>query len=257
MTSSTGTTVPDGPADGTSGLRGSPVAGPRYRAWAVEVGVLVLLFTAYNVIRAGWGDDPARAFENARRIATGEGWIFRAVEATLNDWLLHAPVLAVAACYFYALMHYVMTPVVLLVSRRHGGWHYWRGYWGIVLASAIGLVGYALLPTAPPRLMPDLGVVDIMRHFADYGWWGDAASAPRGALLGLASCLGLGVPFALIAWGFGWAQRSTTFLRTHLRTINVAGGIVLMLIGLAMVTGAWSLLMTTVQAWVKGFVTPI
>lgn len=152
----------------------------RFGPWAVELGVLVLLFAAYNLIRASWGDDPTTAFANARHIVRGEGWVFRAVELPLNGWLLRFPALAVGACYFYALMHYVMTPVVLLVSRRHGGWHYWRGYWSIVLASALGLVGYALLPTAPPRLMPELGVVDVMRRFADYGWWGAAASAPRG-----------------------------------------------------------------------------
>ncbi|MCD4527264.1 phosphatase PAP2 family protein [Nocardioides sp. cx-173] len=98
----------------------------------------------------------------------------------LNTWIGTVPVVAVTACYFYALMHYVMTPAVLLLSRRHGGWHYWRGYWAIVLASALALAVYAAWPAAPPRLMPDLGIADVMRDFSAYGWWGSAASAPRG-----------------------------------------------------------------------------
>ncbi|CAM3549788.1 cytochrome c biogenesis CcdA family protein [Isoptericola cucumis] len=140
---------------------------------------------------------------------------------------------------------------------------------GLVFVGQIGPLQRVVRPSWTPRVgiagAPVLGVVFGL------GWAPclgptlvaisalsiDAASAPRGALLGLVYCLGLGVPFGLIAWGFGWAQRSTTFLRRHLRTINVAGGIVLMLVGLAMATGAWSLLMTNVQAWVKGFVTPI
>ncbi|GAA1739833.1 cytochrome c biogenesis protein CcdA [Isoptericola hypogeus] len=140
---------------------------------------------------------------------------------------------------------------------------------GLVFVGQIGPLQRVVRPSWTPRVgiagAPMLGVVFGL------GWAPclgptlvaisalsiDAASAPRGALLGLAYCVGLGVPFGLIAWGFGWAHRSTDFLRRHLRTINIAGGVVLMLVGLAMVTGAWSLLMTTVQAWVKGFVTPI
>jgi hypothetical protein len=41
-------------------------------------------------------------------------------------------------------------------------------------------VVYALYPVAPPRLVPDLGVLDVLRDYADHGWWGSAASAPRG-----------------------------------------------------------------------------
>lgn len=77
-------------------------------------------------------------------------------------------------------MHYVMTPVVLLMSRRAGGRQYWRGYWAIVIASTIALLVYAAWPMAPPRLMPDLEINDVMRTYSDYGWWGSAASAPRG-----------------------------------------------------------------------------
>ena len=49
-----------------------------------------------------------------------------------------------------------------------------------MVASAFALVVYALYPVAPPRLVPDLGIVDVMRDYASYGWWGDAASVPRG-----------------------------------------------------------------------------
>lgn len=140
---------------------------------------------------------------------------------------------------------------------------------GLVFVGQIGPLQRVVRPAWTPRVgvlgAPMLGVVFGL------GWAPclgptlvaisalsiDTASAPRGALLGLAYCVGLGVPFLLIAWGFGWAQRSTNFLRRHLRTINIAGGAVLVLIGLAMVTGAWSLLMMTMQGWVRGFVTPI
>ena len=146
----------------------------------VELGAMTILAVIYNTVRAGGGSDKAIAMAHARDIVRIEGWIFEHLELSLDHWIVGVPVLAVAACYFYALMHYVMTPTILVLSRRRGGWQYWRGYWALVVASAIALVIYANWPLAPPRLMPELGTVDVMRHFASAGWWGDAASAPRG-----------------------------------------------------------------------------
>lgn len=148
--------------------------------WVVEMGVLIGLLVAYNVIRAAQGTDAALAVEHSRQVLQLQGSLFFDVEVPLNTWIGTVPVVAVAACYFYALMHYFMTPVVLLMSRRAGGTQYWRGYWAIVIASAIALFVYAAWPMAPPRLVPDLGIADVMRNYSDYGWWGSAASAPRG-----------------------------------------------------------------------------
>lgn len=38
-----------------------------------------------------------------------------------------------------------------------------------------------------------------------------------------------------------------TFLRRHIRGINIAGGVVLVLLGLLMVTGLWTRLMSSLQ----------
>jgi hypothetical protein len=146
----------------------------------IELGAMAILAIIYNTVRAGGGSNRAVAMAHARDIARLEGWVFDHLELSLDHWIVGVPALAVAACYFYALMHYMMTPTILVLSRRRGGWQYWRGYWALVVASAIALVVYANWPLAPPRLMPELGTIDVMQHFADAGWWGDAASAPRG-----------------------------------------------------------------------------
>lgn len=147
----------------------------------IELGAMAVLALIYNTVRAGGGaSNEAAAMANAREIVRLEGALFHHIELNLDHWIVGIPVLAVAACYFYALMHYVMTPAVLILSRRRRGWQYWRGYWALVLASAIALVIYANWPLAPPRLMPELGTIDVMREFAHAGWWGGAASAPRG-----------------------------------------------------------------------------
>ncbi len=69
----------------------------------------------------------------------------------------------------------------------------------------------------------------------------------RAALLGASYSLGLGIPFVLLALGLGWAARSLTFLRRHIRGINIAGGIMLVLLGVLMVTGLWTRLMSSLQ----------
>jgi hypothetical protein len=147
----------------------------------IELGAMAILAIIYNTVRAGGGNNnQALAMAHARDIARIEGAIFDHLELILDHWIVGVPVLAVAACYFYALMHYVMTPTVLVLSRRRGGWQYWRGYWALVVGSAIALVIYANWPLAPPRLMPELGTIDVMRHYSYAGWWGNAASAPHG-----------------------------------------------------------------------------
>ena len=82
-------------------------------------------------------------------------------------------------------------------------------------------------------------------------------SAWQGALLGLAYALGLGIPFLLIALGLGWAGGAVAWLRRHIRAVNIAGGAMLILIGLLMVTGAWNAIMQSLQGWIASVVTVI
>jgi hypothetical protein len=179
-------------------------------AWRGELVVLVGLMIGYNVVRGMGGDDAQDAVVHAWSLVHAEGSVLHWFEKGLNTGLVHLPVLAVVACYAYALLHYAMTPLVLLRSRAIGGPAYWRGYWSLVIASGIALVIYALYPVAPPRLMPELHIVDVLRHFSQYGWWGSAASAPRGigdatnqyAAMPSMHC-GWALWCGLQMWGFG------------------------------------------------------
>lgn len=81
-----------------------------------------------------------------------------------------------------------------------------------------------------------------------------SASPGRGALLGLIYCIGLGIPFVLLALGFEWATTSVTFLKRHIRTINIIGGVLLVIIGLLMVSGLWTVWVYNLQAVIGSFV---
>ncbi|CAD6005718.1 Cytochrome c-type biogenesis protein CcdA (DsbD analog) [Agreia sp. COWG] len=85
----------------------------------------------------------------------------------------------------------------------------------------------------------------------------ESASATRGAVLGLAYCLGLGIPFLLIAWGFSFALRATEWLKRYLRPLNVAGGVLMVVLGILMVSGLWTAFIYQIQGWIGGYVTPI
>ena len=75
------------------------------------------------------------------------------------------------------------------------------------------------------------------------------ATATRGAILGVAYCIGLGVPFVLVALGARWAMGATGFLRRHAQTVTRVGGAVLVVVGLLLVTGAWTEMMGWLRSW--------
>jgi hypothetical protein len=99
-----------------------------------------------------------------------------------EQWLNHAissrAFLALPADYAYATLHYAVTPVALVWLWRARPTAYLSARRTLVAATLIGLVGFALLPLAPPRMLP--GFTDTMALFGDDGWWGTAASAPDG-----------------------------------------------------------------------------
>jgi cytochrome c-type biogenesis protein len=82
----------------------------------------------------------------------------------------------------------------------------------------------------------------------------EGTTAVRGVTLIVAYCLGLGLPFVVLAFGSAGALRGVGWLRRNSRTIQVIGGVLLVAVGVALVTGAWDQFV----GWVRdGFVSEV
>jgi cytochrome c-type biogenesis protein len=82
-------------------------------------------------------------------------------------------------------------------------------------------------------------------------------TAARGFFLVLVYCLGLGVPFLLIALGARWTVRANGWLRRHARAIQLTGGGLLFVVGVLLVTGLWADLVNAIRGPISGFQTPL
>lgn len=150
-------------------------------AWRMEAAILVAVYYAYTAVRGVADSSVASAVAFGWNLQRFSEAAHIDVEMALNRWLLGVPVLAVASCYYYATAHFVVTPTVLFWMHRRHPEHYVQARWTLACTTLVGLAGFFLVPTAPPRLLEGAGYVDTMAHFSAWGWWsGSASAAPAG-----------------------------------------------------------------------------
>ena len=77
----------------------------------------------------------------------------------------------------------------------------------------------------------------------------EGMTAVRGTLLIVGYCLGLGLPFLLVALGSARAMRTVSWMRKHSRSIQIIGGVAMVLVGLALLTGAWGAFINFIRQW--------
>ncbi|BBJ43570.1 inositol phosphorylceramide synthase [Streptomyces antimycoticus] len=161
--------------------RAGAAQGSRPRWWT-ELPLIAVVYAAYSAGRLLARGDVSTAVDHGLAILHFEQRLNIDFESPLNDLFTAHAVIGIPADFAYASLHYVLTPAILLWmwKRRKASDYRFLRTW-LLVSTIIGLIGFTLLPTCPPRLLEaGHGFVDTMAQYRSYGWWGGDASAPRG-----------------------------------------------------------------------------
>src|SRR5262249_55741800 len=153
---------------------GAGRAGPPLPATA-ELATIGAGYGAYALVRLAIHADRHAAFGHAAQLWQAERHVRLTVEPYLNHLTAAHPWLADAAGYYYGLLHFIITPLVLawLYLRRPAA--FGRLPSALVLTTAAANVVFWAWPTAPPRFSVP-GMTDILVTRDIFG-----AAHPRGA----------------------------------------------------------------------------
>ncbi|MFH8792423.1 phosphatase PAP2 family protein [Streptomyces sp. NPDC017941] len=165
---------------GDGGISGNGTSRIRLRWWT-ELPLILLVYGAYSAGRLLARGDVTTAVDHGLSLLRVEKAVHLNLEHPLNRLFTAHASLGVPADFWYASLHYLVTPLILIWMFRSRAVHYAAARTWLMVSTLIGLVGFTLMPTCPPRLLDaKYGFVDTMAQYSDWGWWGGQASAPRG-----------------------------------------------------------------------------
>ena len=172
------------------------------RGWADVLRQLSLFLGAYLLYQLVRGlvdgNDVAKATWNAYKVISLEQTLHVFIEPGVQAWVNHKKWLMDIADSSYLNAHYVCTigALVWIYLKRNDSFYFVRNMF--MVAMAFALIGYAVYPTAPPRLMPEWGFTDSIQQFTGI----TVEHGPSSALLNLYAAIpSMHVCFALM---IGW-----------------------------------------------------
>jgi membrane-associated phospholipid phosphatase len=190
-------------------------AGKRFlpRGW-IDLGRQLLIWfgflAAYQLARGIADRDPAAAFTNGLKVIDIERQANAFYELTFQQLVNQSHPLMVITSFTYWNSEFTVVGLTLLwvYLRRNEAFARFRNW--LLTANVLGLVGYILAPTAPPRMFPDFGFVDTLADIGSFNHGSgliELASNPYAAMPSLhaADALIVGITLAFVARSW-WAK---------------------------------------------------
>ena len=144
-----------------------------WRDLMLQLGIWFGFILLYQIPRGIADRSPAIAFKNGRDVINIESSATGLWELTLQSWTESSQLLGLMVSWTYWVSQFGIVGLALLwvYIRRYE--HFIRFRNVLILSNVLGLVGYALVPTAPPRMFPELGFVDTLASLGtpNHGSW--------------------------------------------------------------------------------------
>ena len=135
------------------------------RGWGhlvLQFAVWFGFYAAYQVARGAADRGVAEAFWNGTLVIEAENKLQALIEPGVQNFVERSELLIVATSYTYWLSQFAVVGIALVwvYFTSHERFYALRNT--LILGNLIGLVGYVLLPTAPPRMFPEAGFTDTL-----------------------------------------------------------------------------------------------
>ncbi|MDT4919377.1 MAG: hypothetical protein QOI15_279 [Pseudonocardiales bacterium] len=141
----------------------------RRPVWWQEIAIIAFGYWLYTLGRNSIPEQQSIAERHGRAIEHLQDWLQLNFERSFNHFVAGTEWLAQVLDYYYSTMHFIVTISVMvwLFVRRS---HIYRGARTVLVTTTLlGLLGFWLFPTAPPRLLPEFNYVDTLVKFHTWG----------------------------------------------------------------------------------------
>lgn len=141
----------------------------RRPVWWQELAIIAFGYWMYTLGRNAIPEQASIAYRHGRSIQHLQDVLKLNWELSLNQFVARTEWLAQILDYYYATLHFVVTIGVMLwlFARRS---HVYRGARTVLVTTTLlGLFGFYIYPTAPPRLLPQFHYIDTVIKFHTWG----------------------------------------------------------------------------------------